>query len=158
MRHRLISNLLLAGACAAALAVTQAAHAQGAEDASCRTVRFVDIGWTDITSTTALASVVFEGLGYAPRTTGVELTPIAVISGRSEFKENSAVQMRCVSSGQRTVMDSGEAETVIGPGRTAEISAGTVAATLMKGIKKIRGLIRLGSGTTSYPRSSGVRL
>jgi glycine betaine/proline transport system substrate-binding protein len=35
---------------------------------SCRSVRFADIGWTDITSTTALASTVFEGLGYKPVT------------------------------------------------------------------------------------------
>ncbi|SAK86283.1 substrate-binding region of ABC-type glycine betaine transport system [Caballeronia catudaia] len=83
MRHRLISNLLVAGACAAALAATQTAHAQGAEDASCRTVRFVDIGWTDITTTTALASVVFEGLGYAPRTT-VASVPISLAGLKSK--------------------------------------------------------------------------
>src|SRR4051812_8515083 len=87
--------------------------------------------------------------------TGVEPTPIAVISGRSEFNENSALHMRCVSSGQRTVMDSDEAETVIGPARTAETSAGTVAATLITGIKKIGDRIRLGSGTTSYLRLGG---
>lgn len=45
------------------------ASAQSKEDASCHTVRFVDIGWTDITSTTALASVVFQGLGYDPKIT-----------------------------------------------------------------------------------------
>ena len=31
---------------------------------SCRNVRFVDIGWSDITATTALATTIFEGLGY----------------------------------------------------------------------------------------------
>lgn len=31
---------------------------------SCRKVRLVDIGWTDIAATTALATTVFEGLGY----------------------------------------------------------------------------------------------
>ena len=36
---------------------------------SCRNVRFVDIGWSDITATTALASTVFEGLGYHPTKT-----------------------------------------------------------------------------------------
>jgi glycine betaine/proline transport system substrate-binding protein len=45
------------------------ASAQSKEDATCHTVRFVDIGWTDITSTTALASVVFQGLGYDPKIT-----------------------------------------------------------------------------------------
>jgi glycine betaine/proline transport system substrate-binding protein len=35
---------------------------------SCRNVRFSDVGWTDITATTALTSVVLEGLGYSPKT------------------------------------------------------------------------------------------
>ena len=50
---------------AGALLVGTAAAA--AEPESCKTVRFSDVGWTDITATTALASVVLEGLGYEPR-------------------------------------------------------------------------------------------
>ena len=42
------------------------ALAQAAEPESCRTVRFSDVGWTDITATTALASTVLEALGYRP--------------------------------------------------------------------------------------------
>ena len=37
-----------------------------AEDASCTAIRLSDPGWTDITSTNALASVVLTGLGYQP--------------------------------------------------------------------------------------------
>ena len=40
-----------------------------AESESCRTTRFSDVGWTDITATTALASVVLRALGYAPEVT-----------------------------------------------------------------------------------------
>ena len=55
------STLLgLAGAC------WWAGTAAAAEPESCKTVRFSDVGWTDITATTALASVVLEGLGYEP--------------------------------------------------------------------------------------------
>ena len=39
---------------------------QAAESASCKQVRFSDVGWTDITATTAAASVVLKGLGYSP--------------------------------------------------------------------------------------------
>jgi glycine betaine/proline transport system substrate-binding protein len=35
-----------------------------AEPASCSTVRFSDVGWTDITSTTAVATEILKGLGY----------------------------------------------------------------------------------------------
>jgi glycine betaine/proline transport system substrate-binding protein len=40
------------------------ARADAAEAPSCRTVRFSDVGWTDITATTALASRLLEALGY----------------------------------------------------------------------------------------------
>ena len=43
-----------------------AGAAQAADPASCETVRFSDVGWTDITATTALTTVVLEGLGYDP--------------------------------------------------------------------------------------------
>jgi glycine betaine/proline transport system substrate-binding protein len=48
-------------------AVTAAAAqpaARIAEPLSCRTVRFSDVGWTDITATTALTSRLLEALGY----------------------------------------------------------------------------------------------
>jgi len=41
--------------------------AQAADPATCSAVKFADIGWTDITATTALTSTVLEGLGYAPK-------------------------------------------------------------------------------------------
>lgn len=58
-------------AAAASLAFTVFATnaAASVEPASCRDVRFADVGWTDITATTALASTLLEGLGYRPKTT-----------------------------------------------------------------------------------------
>eukprot|EP01041_Mallomonas_annulata_P021753 gene21753-41885_t len=47
-----------------------------AEDASCKTVRFADVGWSDIAATTGLASVVLEGLGYKTNVTMASI-PIA---------------------------------------------------------------------------------
>ena len=40
-----------------------------AEPASCRTVRLSDIGWTDVTSTTAVMSQLLRRLGYTPQVT-----------------------------------------------------------------------------------------
>ncbi len=39
-----------------------------ADKESCQTVRFSDVGWTDITATTAVASVLLDSLGYKPET------------------------------------------------------------------------------------------
>ena len=42
--------------------------ARAADSESCKTVTFSDVGWTDITATTAVASVVLDALGYEPET------------------------------------------------------------------------------------------
>jgi glycine betaine/proline transport system substrate-binding protein len=47
-------------------AVLSSGAAFAADPESCRTVRFSDVGWTDITATTATASVILEALGYTP--------------------------------------------------------------------------------------------
>src|SRR5487761_2452955 len=65
-RQHAFSALLLAllgafGATAAARAAT--------DPSSCRTVRFSDVGWTDVTSTTAIASELLRELGYTPTVT-----------------------------------------------------------------------------------------
>ncbi len=56
-------SVTLALGLAAALA---SGSAYAAEAESCKTVRFSDDGWTDITATTATASVILEALGYTP--------------------------------------------------------------------------------------------
>jgi glycine betaine/proline transport system substrate-binding protein len=65
----------------AALACSQGAAAQ--EAASCRNVRFADVGWSDIAATTGLASVVLEGLGYKPSVT-IASVPIAFAGIKSK--------------------------------------------------------------------------
>nr|WP_243256931.1 MULTISPECIES: choline ABC transporter substrate-binding protein [Rhizobium] len=49
--------------------------ASAAEPASCGTVRLSDVGWTDITATTATASVILKSLGYE---TDVKLLSVPV--------------------------------------------------------------------------------
>jgi glycine betaine/proline transport system substrate-binding protein len=40
--------------------------AHAADPETCEVVQFSDVGWTDITATTATASVILDGLGYEP--------------------------------------------------------------------------------------------
>jgi glycine betaine/proline transport system substrate-binding protein len=54
--------LALAAAISAVTLFTSSAYA--AEPKGCETVRFSDVGWTDITSTTATAAVILKSLGY----------------------------------------------------------------------------------------------
>ncbi|WP_458525013.1 choline ABC transporter substrate-binding protein [Onishia taeanensis] len=53
-----------------------AAHSQAAAPESCQNVRFAEVGWTDITATTALTSEVLEALGYDTRVDTISV-PIA---------------------------------------------------------------------------------
>ena len=62
MKKRLSLKLMLAGAVSVVALTAQQAAA--AEPESCGTVRFSDVGWTDITATTATVSTVLKGLGY----------------------------------------------------------------------------------------------
>ena len=57
-----VATAALASAVAAAAGAGSGAGA--VEPASCRTVRFSDVGWTDITATTALTSRMLQALGY----------------------------------------------------------------------------------------------
>ncbi len=72
---------LLAGAAGLFLAI--AGQARAGDPEACRTVRFSDVGWTDITATTALASVVLEGLGYEPEATILSV-PVTFTSLRNK--------------------------------------------------------------------------
>ena len=56
--------LKLTAAALASTVIVSGAAAQ--EAASCSTVKLSDVGWTDITSTTAVASLILKGLGYTP--------------------------------------------------------------------------------------------
>ena len=51
------------------LSAVLAARAAPAEPPSCRQVRFSDVGWTDVTSTTALTAELMRSIGYAPTIT-----------------------------------------------------------------------------------------
>jgi glycine betaine/proline transport system substrate-binding protein len=56
-------------AAVAAVAGLLAVSAQAADPAACKVVRFSDIGWTDVTATTALTSLILKDLGYQPKIT-----------------------------------------------------------------------------------------
>lgn len=61
-------NLFAKLAGGVALSVLMAGTAAAAEPDSCKTVRFSDVGWTDITATTAATTTVLEALGYETET------------------------------------------------------------------------------------------
>jgi glycine betaine/proline transport system substrate-binding protein len=61
--------LFLAAARPAPAQTTPAAPGNVHDPASCQNVRFSDVGWTDVTSTTALITQLLRTIGYTPTTT-----------------------------------------------------------------------------------------
>ncbi len=61
-------NLVAKLAGGVALSIALVGPALAAEPDSCKTVRFSDVGWTDITATTAATSTVLQALGYDTET------------------------------------------------------------------------------------------
>ncbi len=61
-----MTKRILAPALGLAALLAASGPAAAADPEACMTVRFSDVGWTDITATTAAASVVLEALGYEP--------------------------------------------------------------------------------------------
>jgi glycine betaine/proline transport system substrate-binding protein len=57
------------GATTTGATATGATTAGAAEPANCKNVRFSDVGWTDVTSTTALAAQLLRSIGYDPSIT-----------------------------------------------------------------------------------------
>jgi len=58
---------IVANLAVAALLAVASVPARAEEPAACRTPRFSDIGWTDVTATTALSAMLLKDLGYAPK-------------------------------------------------------------------------------------------
>lgn len=58
-----LPQMLFAALFGLSISVFSTAHAN-----SCSEVRFSDVGWTDITATTAITTELVKGLGYSPKT------------------------------------------------------------------------------------------
>jgi glycine betaine/proline transport system substrate-binding protein len=68
MRKHLLHAVALLGLIAGSAGLVTGAQAAG-DPQSCHTVRFSNVGWTDITATTGTASFILQALGYKPTTT-----------------------------------------------------------------------------------------
>ncbi|WP_027847695.1 choline ABC transporter substrate-binding protein [Marinospirillum minutulum] len=58
-----LTKVLVATIATLSISAFSVAHAN-----SCSEVRFSDVGWTDITATTAITTEIVKGLGYSPKT------------------------------------------------------------------------------------------
>lgn len=94
------------------LGLTTTLSAQAAEPASCRDVVFSDVGWTDITSTTALASTVLQALGYKTETKILSLPVTYTAMAKNDVDVFLGNWMPSQSNDLKPYQDSGTVETL----------------------------------------------
>ncbi|SEO58030.1 glycine betaine/proline transport system substrate-binding protein [Methylobacterium sp. ap11] len=107
-------NILARALLGASLLATPAA---AADPASCKAVRFSDVGWTDITATTALASRVLSGMGYAPKTKILSVPVTYASLGARNIDVFLGNWMPTMEADRKPYLDKKEVE-VIGPNLT----------------------------------------
>jgi glycine betaine/proline transport system substrate-binding protein len=102
----------------AALALTFAARAFPAanpvEPSSCRTVRFSDVGWTDVTSTTALTAELLRSIGYTPAITVLSV-PVTFASLKNKDIDVFLGNWMPAETADRAPYDADGSVTVVGP-------------------------------------------
>src|SRR5512137_776335 len=74
-----MNSIMKTLAAVAVMSAAMASSAFAADPASCKTVRFADVGWTDIQVTTGATSVVLEALGYDPQVSTLSV-PVTMAS------------------------------------------------------------------------------
>jgi len=128
MTRRLCAPLAVAAALAATLSASGAS-------AACETVRFSDVGWTDITATTAVATTVLQGLGYQ---TDIKLlsVPVTYASlGAGDLDVFLGNWMPTMEADIRPYLDNGTVED-LGPNLTgAKYTLAVPAYTHAAGLK-----------------------
>ena len=119
---------------AALLSLPVITHA--AEPAQCATVNFSDVGWTDITVTTAVASTLLDALGYTTKTTmiSVPVTYKSLADGKNMdvFLGN---WMPTMENDIKPYRDAGTVETVRANLENAKYTLAVPEALYNKGLK-----------------------
>ena len=85
----------------AAILFAGTATVQAADPESCKTVRFADVGWTDIQATTAVAGVVLDALGYEQEVQVLSV-PVTYQSLKNKGHGRLPRQLDAVNGSRRT--------------------------------------------------------
>lgn len=116
-------------------ALTVPVMALAAEPHSCNSVRFADVGWTDITVTTAVTSTILESLGYQTKT---NLISVPVTYKSLENKDIDVFMgnwMPTMEADIKPYRDNGSVETVRANLKGAKYTLAVSEAAYQAGLK-----------------------
>ncbi|QVM91121.1 choline ABC transporter substrate-binding protein [Pseudomonas entomophila] len=117
--------------------------AQAAEPEQCQTVRFSDVGWTDITVTTAMTSVVLEALGYKTHTNMISV-PVTYksLAGGKDLDVFLGNWMPTMENDIKQYRDAGTVETVRANLENAKYTLAVPQALYDKGLKDFADIVK----------------
>jgi len=133
------------------------AQVPGAEPASCQAVRLSDVGWADVTSTTALFAALLEQLGYRPAITVLSV-PVTYASMKNRdidiFLGN---WMPAQGNDRKPYVEDGSVEVVRANLEGAKYTLAVPAYTYQAGLHDFGDIARFGEqlGHTIYGIESG---
>lgn len=116
-------------------ALTVPVMALAAEPQTCNSVRFADVGWTDITVTTAVTSTILESLGYQTKT---NLISVPVTYKSLENKDIDVFMgnwMPTMEADIKPYRDNGSVETVRANLKGAKYTLAVSEAAYQAGLK-----------------------
>jgi glycine betaine/proline transport system substrate-binding protein len=143
-RLKLGLGLLAAGALGLATFAVHAAS-ESADPASCRAVRFSDIGWTDVTSTTALTAQLLRSIGYTPTITVLSV-PVTFASLKNKDIDVFLGNWMPAETADRAPYDADGSVVVIGPNLLgAKYSLAVPAYSYAQGLKDFNDIRRFAS-------------
>ncbi|MDB6046103.1 MAG: opuAB [Gammaproteobacteria bacterium] len=117
----------------------------GPDGASCRTVRLSDVGWTDVTATTAVFSVLLRDLGYQPQVTVLSV-PVTFASMKNKDIDVFLGNWMPTQEGDRRAFDADGSIEVIGANLTgAKFTLAVPAYTYAAGLRNFSDIQRFGS-------------
>lgn len=106
------TGMIAAAAVLATLGAGSLAAAQGSEPEECKSLVFSDVGWTDITATTALATTVLNAIGYQTEIKILSLPVTYTAMAKGDVDIFLGNWMPTQESDLRPYRDSGAVETI----------------------------------------------
>jgi glycine betaine/proline transport system substrate-binding protein len=118
--------------------VSASAPPAAADPAACQTVRFADVGWTDVTATTALAGQLLRTIGYSPTITVLSV-PVTFASMQNKDIDVFLGNWMPTQEADRSRYVADGSVVVVGPNLTgAKYTLAVPAYTYASGLKDFK--------------------
>ncbi len=124
------------------LSIFPAVAASAADGPACRSPKLADIGWTDVTVTTAVANRILQGLGYTPKIQVLSV-PVTYISMKNKDIDIFLGNWMPTQEGDRKVYVDGHTVEVVRPNlEGAKYVLGVPAYTWGAGLKSFDDIVK----------------